>query len=210
MPLEAFQGLDGGEEHMFDINGAEMNTSTFIKERPIVQVLNDIGDTGRARRIVTMDGSHKKEFDAEGPRNNFVALNLKNKRLMCFTHQRKKGPTSGGKRAWLPPELFAKQQKHKWIQEAKERRCTDALQIAVASTDNPADFASTIPVAGVKQQFEKAVSDATQVCTSFCVSVSECLESFGFAATRRFDCAFVGKTFARRRRRQRRTATTPV
>jgi hypothetical protein len=162
VPLETFQGTDGGEEHIFAIQGSDFNMSTFIKERPTAEMLSELGDAGKARKVLTMDGSNKKEFSGEGPRNNFVALNLKNKRLMCFTHQRKKGPTSGGKKAWLPPELFAKQQKHKWIQEVKERRCTDALQVAVACTDGP-DALSAGAALEVKEQFEQAISAATQV-----------------------------------------------
>ena len=163
--METFEGTEGGEEHLFAIHGADVNVSTFIKERPTAEMLSEIGETGRARKVVTMDGSNKKEFSTDGPRNNFVALNLKNKRLLCFTHQRKKGPTSGGKKAWLPPELFAKQQKHKWIQEVKERRCTDALHVAVASTDGPADVlcATAAPVANYEQQFEQAIAHATKV-----------------------------------------------
>ena len=163
VPLETFQGTDGGEEHVFAIHGSDMNMSTYIKERTTADMLTEIGEAGKPRKVLTMDGSNKKEFDADGPRNNFVALNLKNKRLMCFTHQRKKGPSSGGKRAWLPPELFAKQQKHKWIQEVKERRCTDALQVAVACTDGAEGAAAAIAVAGVDQQFEDAIASATQV-----------------------------------------------
>jgi hypothetical protein len=162
VPLETFQGTDGGEEHIFAIQGSDLNMSTFIKERPTAEMLSELGDAGRARKVLTMDGSNKKEFSGEGPRNNFVALNLKNKRLMCFTHQRKKGPTSGGKKAWLPPELFAKQQKHKWIQEVKERRCTDALQVAVACTDGP-DAVPAGAALDVKEQFEQAISAASQV-----------------------------------------------
>lgn len=162
MPLDTFDGNDGGEEHMFAIHGSDMSISTFIKERPTAEMLNELGDAGKARKVLTMDGSNKKAFDSDGPRNNFVALNLKNKRLMCFTHQRKKGPSSGGKRAWLPPELFAKQQKHKWIQEVKERRCTDALQVAVACTDGSDGPAAAGAAPDVSQQFEQAIANATQ------------------------------------------------
>ena len=163
VPEETFQGTEGGEEHVFAIHGCDLDMSTFIKERPTADMLAEIGESGKPRKVLTMDGSNKKEFDADGPRNNFVALNLKNKRLMCFTHQRKKGPTSGGKRAWLPPELFAKQQKHKWIQEVKERRCTDALQVAVACTDGAEGTAAAGDATGVEQQFEEAIASATQV-----------------------------------------------
>jgi hypothetical protein len=163
VPMDTLQGNDGGQEHMFAIHGADLDVVSFIKERPTAEMLSELGEGGKGRKIVTMDGSNKEEFNADGPRNNFVALNLKNKRLMCFTHQRKKGPSSGGKRAWLPPELFAKQQKHKWIQEVKELRCTDALHVAVACTDGAEDAVGASAVAGVQQQFKQAISEATQV-----------------------------------------------
>ncbi len=178
--METFAGTEGGEEHVFSIHGADANVTTFIKERPTAELLGEIGGAGRTRKVVTMDGSNKKEFNADGPRNNFVALNLKNKRLLCFTHQRKKGPTSGGKKAWLPPELFAKQQKHKWVQEVKERRCTDALQVAVASTDGPADAVyAAAPVADYEEQFEEAIAHATKVCMAVVVTYSSRLAAFG-------------------------------
>ena len=170
VPMDTLAGADGGQEHMFAIHGADLDVVSFIKERPTAEMLSELGEGGKARKVITMDGSNKAEFNADGPRKNFVALNLKNKRLMCFTHQRKRGPTLGGKRAWLPPELFAKQQKHKWIQEVKERRCTDALHIAVACTDGAEDGAGASAVAGVQQQFEQAISEASQVLFCFALA----------------------------------------
>jgi hypothetical protein len=197
VPMETFEGTEGGEEHVFAIHGADLNVSTFIKERPTAEMLSEIGETGRVRKVVTMDGSGKKEFDSDGPRNNFVALNLKNKRLLCFTHQRKKGPTSGGKKAWLPPELFAKQQKHKWIQEVKERRCTDALQVAVASTDGAVDAgAATAPAAGYDQQFEQAIASATKVFYFLCPVCSTRLPHASCSETRCIMRAFLGAAAA--------------